>query len=150
MCAVTIRSAERDHGYHKILHEYVEQIERLLTIVVLILLGGAVARGLLAEVGWQHVALALAAVLLVRPLTGWVGLAGGKTGPRERGAIAYFGIRGIGSLYYLSYAIVHGVVGADADRLVGLTLWIVAISIVVHGVSVTPVMRRYESLRGSS
>lgn len=146
VCAVTIRSAERDHGYHKILHEYVEQIERLLTIVVLILLGGAVARGLLAEVGWQHVALALAAVLLVRPLTGWVGLAGGKTGPRERGAIAYFGIRGIGSLYYVSYALGK----AEFDR--AETLWatvglVVVTSVVVHGVTATPFMAELDRRR---
>ena len=49
VCAVTIRAAERTHGYHRILHSYVEQLERLLTVVILVLLGGAIARGLLGR-----------------------------------------------------------------------------------------------------
>src|SRR6478752_7931993 len=105
VCAVTIRAAERTHGYHRVLHSYVEQLERLLTVVILVLLGGAIARGLLAGIGWTEVLVALAFLLIVRPLAGWLGLARGKTGPRERIAISFFGIRGIGSLYYLAYAL---------------------------------------------
>ena len=102
VCAVTIRAAERTHGFHRVMHSYVEQLERLMTVVILVLLGGAIARGLLAGIGWPEILVALAFLLLVRPLAGWIGLARGKTGPRERIAIAFFGIRGIGSLYYLA------------------------------------------------
>ena len=147
ICAVTIRSAERHHAYHQVLHGYVEQLERLMTIVILVLLGGAIARGLLEGIGWAELLVALAFLLLVRPVAGWVGLMGGKTGPRERLAISYFGIRGIGSLYYVGYALTHGNFDAEAHRLWALIALIVALSIVVHGATTAPLMNRLDRLR---
>ncbi|GAA4424800.1 cation:proton antiporter [Georgenia halophila] len=150
VCAVTIRATERDSGYQRVLHEYVEQIERLLTVVVLVLLGGAVARGLFAELTWQQVVFAVVVIVLVRPLAGWVGLARGDTDLRERGAISYFGVRGIGSLYYMSYALGETAIPEARDlwAVVGL---VVVSSVVLHGSTATPVMsfldrRRRQSL----
>lgn len=147
VCAVTIRSAEHTHGYHKVLHAYVEQLERLMTVVILVLLGGAIARGLLAGVGWAEAGVALAFLLLVRPLSGWLALARGKTGPRERIAISFFGIRGIGSLYYLAYALGKGGFGAQMDYLWAIVGLVVATSVVLHGVTTAPVMKRLDRLR---
>lgn len=147
VCAVTIRAAERTHGFHRVMHSYVEQLERLLTVVILVLLGGAIARGLLAGIGWAEVLVALAFLLLVRPLAGWLGLARGKTGPRERIAISFFGIRGIGSLYYLAYALGHGNFGAQAEQLWAFVGLVVAMSIVLHGATTAPVMNRLDRLR---
>lgn len=147
ICAVTIRSAERHHAYHQVLHGYVEQLERLMTVVILVLLGGAIARGLLEGIGWTELAVALAFLLLVRPLAGWLGLMGGKTGPRERLAISYFGIRGIGSLYYVGYALTHGNFDAEAHQLWALIALVVALSIVVHGATTAPLMNRLDQLR---
>lgn len=147
VCAVTIRAAEHTHGYHRVLHAYVEQLERLMTVVILVLLGGAIARGLLAGMGWAEIGVALAFLLLVRPLSGWLALARGKTGPRERTAISFFGIRGIGSLYYLSYALGKGEFGAQADYLWALVGLVVAASVLLHGVTTAPVMLRLDRLR---
>ncbi|QDY89469.1 sodium:proton antiporter [Arthrobacter sp. UKPF54-2] len=147
VCAVTIRAAERTHGFHRVMHSYVEQLERLLTVVILVLLGGAIARGLLAGIGWTEVLVALAFLLLVRPLAGWLGLARGKTGPRERIAISFFGIRGIGSLYYLAYALGQGNFGAQAEQLWAFVGLVVAMSIVLHGATTAPVMNRLDRLR---
>ncbi len=147
VCAVTIRAAEHTHGYHKVLHSYVEQLERLMTVVILVLLGGAIARGLLAGIGWTEVAVALAFLVLVRPLSGWLALARGKTGPRERIAISFFGIRGIGSLYYLAYALGKGQFGAQADYLWSVVGLVVAASVVLHGATTAPVMQRLDRLR---
>ena len=63
--------------------------------------------------------------------------------PIQRGLTMWFGIRGIGSIYYLMYAIEHGIPEPIAERLTALTLTTVACSIVVHGISVAPLMRRY-------
>lgn len=147
LCALTIRSAEHNHSYHQVLHSYVEQLERLMTVVILVLLGGAIARGLLEGIGWTEVLVALAFLLLVRPLAGWLGLMGGKTGPRERLAISYFGIRGIGSLYYVAYALTHGNFDAEARELWALIGLVVALSIVVHGATTAPLMNRLDRLR---
>lgn len=147
VCAVTIRAAERTHGYHRVLHSYVEQLERLLTVVILVLLGGAIARGLLEGVGWAEVLVALAFLLVVRPLAGWLGLLGGKTGPRERIALSFFGIRGIGSLYYLSYALGKGKFADEAEWLWAFVGLVVALSIVIHGATTSPLMNRLDKLR---
>lgn len=147
VCAVTIRAAERTHGFHRVMHSYVEQLERLMTVVILVLLGGSIARGLLAGIGWAEVLVALAFLLLVRPLAGWAGLARGKTGPRERTAISFFGIRGIGSLYYLAFALGHGNFSAQAEQLWAFVGLVVALSIVLHGATTAPVMNRLDRLR---
>jgi NhaP-type Na+/H+ or K+/H+ antiporter len=147
VCAVTIRAAERTHGYHRVLHSYVEQLERLLTVVILVLLGGAIARGLLEGIGWAEVLVALAFLLVVRPLAGWLGLLGGKTGPRERIALSFFGIRGIGSLYYLSYALGKGKFADQAEWLWAFVGLVVALSIVIHGATTSPLMNRLDRLR---
>jgi NhaP-type Na+/H+ or K+/H+ antiporter len=70
-------------------------------------------------------------------------LIGTTTNLSQRAFIGWFGVRGIGSLYYLAFAITHGMAGDDARRVTDLVLAAVAVSIVVHGVSVTPLMRRY-------
>ncbi|MDQ0675580.1 NhaP-type Na+/H+ or K+/H+ antiporter [Pseudarthrobacter siccitolerans] len=147
VCAVTIRTAERTHGYHRVLHSYVEQLERLLTVVILVLLGGAIGRGLLAGIGWAEVLVALAFLLVVRPMAGWLGLLGGKTGPRERIALSFFGIRGIGSLYYLAYALGKGRFADQAEWLWAFVGLVVALSIVIHGATTTPLMNRLDRLR---
>jgi len=146
VCACTLRQQEREHGYHGVLHKFVEQVERLLTVAVVVLLGGAVARGLLADVGWREVAVALAVLLVVRPLTGWIGLARGRTGPHERGVIAFFGVRGVGSLFYVAYALEHGDF-PEAERLWAVVALVVVGSIVVHGITATPVMARLDRRR---
>jgi sodium/hydrogen antiporter len=147
VCAVTIRAAERTHGFHRVMHSYVEQLERLMTVVILVLLGGAIARGLLAGIGWPEILVALVFLLLVRPLAGWLALARGKTGPRERIAISFFGIRGIGSLYYLAYALGKGNFSAQAEQLWAFVGLVVAASIVLHGATTAPVMNRLDRLR---
>lgn len=139
VCACALRGAERSHGYHRVLHSYIEQLERLLTVLILVLLGGALARGLLAPLQPRDVAVVLAFLLVVRPLTGWLGLLGGRTGPRERVVIAFFGVRGIGSLFYVGWALQHADF-ADPDRLWAVVAFTVAASVVVHGITATPVM----------
>ncbi|MHA7293531.1 cation:proton antiporter [Arthrobacter sp. HLT1-21] len=146
VCACTIRAAERSHGYHRVLHNFVDQIERLLTVIILVLLGGAVARGLLAGVGWTEI-LALAVILLViRPITGWIGLARGRTGPQERAVISFFGVRGIGSLFYIAYALEKGnfADGGYLWAVVGLT---VTGSILLHGAAASPIMNYLDRQR---
>lgn len=146
VCACTIRAAERGHRYHRVLHNFVEQIERLLTVAVLVLLGGAVARGLFAEIGWVEVGVALAFLLIIRPLSGWIALTPGKTGTRERLVISFFGVRGIGSLFYVAYALSQGDF-PDGDTLWSIVSLVVVGSIVIHGIAATPVMAGLDARR---
>lgn len=83
--------------------------------------------------------------LLIRPLAVYLGLLGTRVRGAQRKLIGWFGIRGIGSLYYLLYAINHGIETALAERLLSLTLAVVVASVIAHGISVTPLMKRYEA-----
>ena len=121
------------------LHKFVEQIERLLTVAVVVLLGGAVSRGILADIGWVEVGVAVAFLLIIRPLAGWIGLTPGKTGPRERAVIAFFGVRGVGSLFYIAYALQEGDF-PGGDRLWAIVSLVVVGSILIHGIAATPAM----------
>lgn len=146
VCAVALRGTEREHEYHKVLHAFVEQIERLLTVAVIVLLGGALVRGAFTGFGWAEVGLVLVFLLVVRPLAGWVALRGGRTGPRERAVVAFFGVRGVGSLFYIAYAVQEGDF-ADADRLWGIVALVVVGSVLIHGAAATPVMRALDRRR---
>jgi sodium/hydrogen antiporter len=118
-----------------------DQLERILEAAVVVLLGAVLTTEFWAsEVIW----LAPLLFLVVRPLAVVVGLLGKGTSYSQEALMGWFGIRGIGSIYYLTYALGYGVTGELADRLTALVLSLVALSIVVHGVSVTPLMKRYE------
>jgi NhaP-type Na+/H+ or K+/H+ antiporter len=118
----------------------------LLTAAVLVLLGGAVARGLLVPLQLRDVVLALALVTVVRPVIGWASLLGGPRGRIDRRVIAFFGVRGIGSVYYLSYALGHARF-PDAPRLWAVTGLVILLSVVIHGISATPIMDRIDRAR---
>ncbi|HEX6351980.1 cation:proton antiporter [Actinophytocola sp.] len=138
VCACTLRAGERAHGYHRVLHQYVEQVERMLTVLVIFLLGGAAATGLLAGTTWREVLFAVLVLAVVRPAASLVGLVGGPTGPRERTVISLFGVRGVGSVFYVAYAFQAGQFPDTLWRIVTL---VVIGSIVLHGITATPVMR---------
>lgn len=124
-----------------------EQVERIFEVGVVLLVGGMLSFHYLPPDALWFIPLLF---LGVRPVAVAVGLAGARLPRREKGMIAWFGIRGIGSIYYLMYAIEHGLPADLAERLTGLTLTAVAASILVHGISVTPLMSLYEKGEKSS
>lgn len=146
VAALALRETERDHEFHEAMHDFAEQVERLLMMLVLVLLGGAAAGGLLDSLTWKEVAFGLALVFIIRPLAGWIGLIGAPHSRRERALVAFFGIRGIGSFYYLAYGLNHGDFHRW-DRLWAITGFVVLCSILVHGVTATPLMARIDAWR---
>lgn len=147
VAGLMIRRQERLHEYHGVMHDFIGQIERLLSAVVLILFGGAISTGLLAAAGWSGLLAAAAIVLVIRPLTGVLGLARVPVPMRERLAIGFFGIRGVGTFYYLAHAL-RETGFANAERLWAVAGLTVLISIVVHGVTASPAMQRLDRSRG--
>ncbi|AXB79035.1 sodium:proton antiporter [Novosphingobium sp. P6W] len=145
--ALTFRHAHRDHDFQNDMHAITEQIERLAMMVLLILFGGALVSGLLASVGWVDVAIAAAILLVVRPLTGWLGLLGFPAGRHEKMTLAFFGIRGVGSIYYLAFGANHMPV-PEAERLWGIVGLVIVFSVLMHGLTVTPAMRSLDRRRG--
>ena len=148
-CALTIRSAERNSSYHALMHQVIERLERLLTLIVLLLLGISLTGGILESLTWRGAAVGMALLLVVRPLSAWVGmrfLHPRVLGPRERWATAFFGVRGVGSLFYLAYAMGHAEF-VGSEELWSTVTFTVTLSVLVHGVSATPVMRWLDERR---
>lgn len=117
-----------------------EQLEKLAELALVLVVGAMLAYAKpLPAAGW-FVPLML---LVLRPLSVAAATAGEQLTAPQRAMISWFGIRGIGSVFYLLFALRHGIEGRVADTLVSLTLWSVAASIVAHGLTAQPLMHRY-------
>lgn len=144
--ALAIRSAERHHDYHERLHDYAEQTERLLMMVVLVLFGGALAGGLLDSLTWAGAGAVLLFLFVVRPIAGMVALLGAPPPRIEQGMVAFFGIRGVGSFYYLAYAL-NETPFEQPEALWAVVGFTVLVSIILHGTTVTGAMRYVDAHR---
>jgi NhaP-type Na+/H+ or K+/H+ antiporter len=141
VAAVALRATKRGHDYHHKLHSFAEELERLLMMVLLVGFGAAlVGGGLLRALSWESVAFALIALFVVRPLGGWLSLLGMEQPASERAVISFFGIRGLGTIYYLAYALGHATF-EQPDLLWSTVSLTILISILLHGATVTPVLR---------
>ncbi len=129
------------------MHDFIEQIERMAMMVVLVLFGGALVSGLLAPPSPLDVMVAVGIVLVVRPLTGMIGFIGWKRPMREKLILAFFGIRGVGSFYYLAYGL-NAAPFEGGDRLWAIVGLICLMSILLHGITVTPIMRWFDRSQG--
>jgi NhaP-type Na+/H+ or K+/H+ antiporter len=140
IAAITLRAAERSHEFHEQLHAFTEQVERLLMMVLLVCFGAAIADGsIFGALSWQTVAVGLIILLVVRPVAGIIGLAGTGRRRGEKWVIAFFGIRGLGSFYYIAYALGHA--AFQSEILWTVVCFVVLVSIVMHGIMVKPIMR---------
>lgn len=141
IAAAAFRSVERRHEYHRDLHDFTEQIERLLMMVLLVCFGAAIAEGtVFAALTWEVVSAAALILVVVRPLSAWISLIGFPAPTSEKWVIAFFGIRGLGSFYYLAFALGH----AEFDQTRALWIavcFVVLASILMHGTLVTPTMQ---------
>ena len=121
------------------------QLERIAELVVVMVAGAMMSYTYIPPgVVWFLLLL----FLFARPASVWLGLLGATTVSRDqRILISWFGIRGVGSIFYLMYAINHGLPQPLANELIAITLTTVVASIVLHGISVTPLMSLYARRR---
>jgi NhaP-type Na+/H+ or K+/H+ antiporter len=119
------------------------QLERSLEVLLVTMLGVLVS----VHWDWRAVPLALALFVLIRPLSVWLLMPRRYLDRTQLMTVGWFGIRGIGSLYYLSYAVTHGLLPDEADQVIRLVIPVVALSILIHGLSTQPLLRRYERNR---
>jgi NhaP-type Na+/H+ or K+/H+ antiporter len=146
--ALTFRHSHRSHDFHLEMHELIEQIERIAMMVLLLLFGGALVRGLLEPLHWIDVGAALVILLVVRPISGLIGMLGHRADWHEKLTLAFFGIRGVGSIYYLAYGLNHMENLEGGERLWAFVGLIILLSILMHGLTVTPIMRHLDRSHG--
>lgn len=117
-----------------------ERLERIAEVALVLVIGAMLSY---TAISWKGIGLLLLLLLVVRPVSVWLGLLGAPISRDQRLMISWFGIRGIGSIYYVMYAINHGLPRPLAEEIMAYTLLIVATSVVLHGISVTPLMEQY-------
>lgn len=100
---LTLRRVEAEHEYHSRLHAFSVALEDGVTAILLVLFGGALPV-LLPYLSWQHALIGVALVFLIRPAFGMLSLIGTDMPLKHRGVVAFYGVRGMGSIYYLAYA----------------------------------------------
>jgi NhaP-type Na+/H+ or K+/H+ antiporter len=117
-----------------------DTLERILEVLLVVIVGLSLAN----HWDWRAVLVGGLLIAVIRPLMSLLMLGGSRTTQLQRLLIGWFGIRGIGSLYYLAYSCMHGLPAAEARALADLTLSVIALSIVVHGITSQPLMEWYE------
>jgi NhaP-type Na+/H+ or K+/H+ antiporter len=126
-----LRRQESEHRFHSQLHNFAQAIEHALTAVLLIALGAALP-ALLPSLTWTGAVIGAALIFVIRPLSGWLSLVGTMERHRERAVVAFYGVRGIGSIYYLAYAGSHAELTNEAE-LWAVVAFTILLSTVVHG-----------------
>lgn len=145
---LVLRRQESGHHFHERLHEFSLSLEHTLTALLLVALGAAIPF-LWPYLDWQHAAIGLALVFIIRPITGWLALSRTDLNSRERFVIAFYGVRGIGSIYYLAYA-GHHVELVDEGALWATVAFTIVLSIVVHGITAGVAVERVTEPEGKT
>jgi sodium/hydrogen antiporter len=143
VAAVTLRQREKSHEFCGVMHDFADTLERIASLLFLLLLGGAAVDGALTDLTVPGALTGLAVVFVVRPLAGWIGLLGTDESASSRVAIAFFGIRGMGTIYYLAHAVTEEFFPA-ARTVWAVAVFTILVSIVVHGMSAGPVLARLD------
>jgi sodium/hydrogen antiporter len=124
--------------------EFIEQIEKLLEIVTILIVGSLLLVEPMVKYAGQSLLIAGLLFLVIRPLGVWLSTLGSRLPTATLGLMSWFGIRGVGSLYYLTYAMGKGLKGETAEQIAWITLTTIVFSVIVHGISATPLMKWYE------
>ncbi|WP_373058414.1 cation:proton antiporter [Zunongwangia sp. H14] len=143
---LSLRYYEKVSGeYKQKMHDFVHEIERLLLVVWIILFGGSILNGMLTLTNWKAIVFALIFVLFIRPLAGMIAIAWGKRESfKEKLAISFLGIRGIGSVFYLSWAFLQFNGFEFKNELYAITAYVILISIIIHGFTAPSIIQYFK------
>jgi NhaP-type Na+/H+ or K+/H+ antiporter len=131
MAGLICRRVQAQHQFHRRLHTFGEAIEHALTAILLVLVGSTLP-ALWPALDWRHSVIGFSLLLVIRPLAGWLSLKGTDLVGRDRWIVSFFGVRGIGSIYYIAYASGH-IELVNEDQLWALVAYTIFASAVIHG-----------------
>ncbi|MEO9624338.1 MAG: cation:proton antiporter [Qipengyuania citrea] len=144
--AVTARQRENRSRYHKISHHFIDQIEQIVLVAVLFGFGAMLASGVLSALTWPAALVGLALIFVIRPISGLLAEANCDLPIIGKLAVAFLGVRGMGSIYYLAYG-QNNADFAQIDLLWATVSFAILVSIIVHGVVSGPLIRHVEDRR---
>lgn len=125
--------------------EFTERIEKLMEVGTILLLGSLLRLPQIQQFGAEALLVAGLLIFVIRPVGAWISTIGGGFTSITRYLFGWFGIRGVGSLYYLSYAFGEGLKDELGEQIAWITYITVVISVILHGISATPLMKWYEA-----
>jgi NhaP-type Na+/H+ or K+/H+ antiporter len=144
--AVTARQRENRSRYHKISHHFIDQIEQIVLVAVLLGFGAMLASGVLDALTWPAALVGIALVFVIRPIAGLLAEAHCNLPLVGKFAVAFLGVRGMGSIYYLAYGQNHANF-EGLDILWATASFTILLSIVVHGILAGPLIAYVERRR---
>lgn len=145
VAACTFRHQETTNEFLNVLHDFSEEMESILVAILFTYIGIYLSRYFIIDFQWYMILAAVIIVLIIRPLTGYFSLIGTKLPVKKKLIISFYGIRGIGSVYYLLYAFYHSIFEGAKEAL-ALVMVVILLSVFVHGLSARTVMRRWAPL----
>jgi sodium/hydrogen antiporter len=131
--------------------EFTERVEKLLEVGTILILGSLLLIDPIIKYAGEGLLVAGLLLFVIRPIGVWISMLGSRIPPPTLWLFGWFGIRGVGSLYYLTYAFGKGLQGELGERIAWITYITVVISVIVHGISATPLINWYERhIKGTS
>ncbi len=140
IAGIVLRQSERRHDFHRTLHDFIGAIEHAMLALLLVALGAALP-GMWPDIDWQLMLVGVLLLLVIRPLAGWLSLAGTELRGRARIVVAFYGVRGIGTIYYLAYAL-GKVPLPDQEALWATAGFTIALSTLIHGLTAGAAVER--------
>jgi NhaP-type Na+/H+ or K+/H+ antiporter len=134
----------RNHDKSDSQLHFIARLEKLTEIGTILLLGSLLRKEPMLAYAGDGLLVAGVLLFIVRPLGAWVSTIGLAVHPATRWLFGWFGIRGVGSIYYLAYALSSGLEGTTGEQVAWITFWTIVISVCLHGVTSTPLMKWYE------
>ena len=142
VAGLVCRRVEARHRFHKKLHDFASSVEHAITAILLVLLGSVMPL-LWPHLDWSLTIIGFGLILVIRPAAGLLGLLGSPLSLRARAVVSIYGVRGIGSLYYLGYASTH-VEFVDEEQLWAVVAFTIFASTVIHGLTATATVEALE------
>lgn len=123
--------------------EFTERIEKLLEVATILILGSLLRWERIWDYAEQALLVGGVLLFVIRPLGAWISTIGGGYRPATRWLFGWFGVRGVGSIYYLCYAFGHGLKDTLGEQIAWITYITIVLSVILHGTSTTPLMNSY-------
>lgn len=131
VAAMVLRHYEMDHEFHKEMHDVIAQVEQFMITILLLLLGGYIASCWLDQLTLPLLLLCVLFVFVIRPIFGIIPTLKTEMPWKQRWAVAFLGIKGVGSFFYLAFAL-HETEFVQAGQLWATVAFLVLLSAVIH------------------
>jgi len=143
IAACTFSNSDKDIHHMDNLHDFTEEIERIFVTFLFVIIGIYMAAHIEELLDWRLIATALAIILIIRPVSGWIALARTDLSRFEKFVLSFYGIRGVGSIYYLMYALGEADF-ADSEKLIHLTTITIILSVLIHGITAATIQKKLD------